>query len=226
MRRLRVLAVVPLVAGLLFAGAATTAAQSGAPVIPGVPSLNLPYVDAGFPCGAPFQNNNSPTTQGGQNQDYPVTDDSFVFLMPTMTMVPTLPGGPLGQGLDLNYMKCFFHYRDGTAYNAPYMEKNFRCSFGDPYVVPAANSQPQPYHVFDHSMLIVRDTFAILMCWGTSTCQLAPATSSQTCCDAASVTGQPACAPVGQSSVISSAARRTVVAAARPASRTVGRRLS
>ena len=50
MRRLRILTIIPLVAGLLFAGAATTAAQSGAPVIPSVPGMgDLPFVDAGFP---------------------------------------------------------------------------------------------------------------------------------------------------------------------------------
>jgi hypothetical protein len=77
------------------------------------------------------------------------------------TTVPVLPGAQMGQGMDLSFMKCFFHYDAGTVINAPYMSKDFKCSFGDP------NSQPPPFHVFEHSMLIVRDEFAILLCWGT-----------------------------------------------------------
>jgi len=225
MRRLRVLTVIPLVAGLLFAGAATTAAQSGAPVIPGVPSVNLPYVDAGFPCFFPKIKRPAPAPTSS-SQDFPVTDDSFVFLMPsTQAALPGLPGAQMGQGMDLSFMKCFFHYDDGTVLDAPYMAKDFRCSFGDPYVVPAASSQPQPFHVFEHSMLIVRDEFAILMCWGTSTCQVQVGTNSQTCCDVATVANEPQICPPTQGSSTTSAARRTALAAARPASRAVDRRL-
>jgi len=225
MGRLRVLTAIPLVAGLLFAGAASTAAQSGAPVIPGVPSMNLPYVDAGFNCFSPEDNAPSGT------EEQLVTDESFVFLMSQATSsLPSIPGAVMGQGMDLNFMKCFFHYRHGTVPDAPYVGSADFCAYppkgSGPPPAPTANGHPRPYHVFAHSKFIVRDTFAILMCWGTSTCQLAPVTSSQTCCDAATVTGQPACAPVGQSSVTNSAARPTVVAAARPASRTVRRRLT
>ena len=163
MRPLRVLTAIPLVAGLLFAGAATASAQS-APVIPSVPGLgNLPYVNAGFPCWFP-QTEERPTTN---TQIGPgATDESFVFLMPsTQTTVPSQPG--MGQLPDLSFMKCFFHYPDGTVYNAPYMDHGFPCSYSNEPDAPVSSSQGPVYHQFAHSTLIVRDMFAILLCWGT-----------------------------------------------------------
>jgi hypothetical protein len=224
MGRLRVLTAIPLVAGLLFAGAASTAAQSGAPVIPGVPSMNLPYVDAGFNCFSPEDNAPSGT------EEQLVTDESFVFLMSQATSsLPSIPGAVMGQGMDLNFMKCFFHYRHGTVPDAPYVGSADFCAYppkgSGPPPAPTANGHPRPYHVFAHSRFIVRDTFAILMCWGTSTCQVQVGTNSQTCCDVATVANEPQICPPTQGSSTTSAARRTALAAARPASRTVDRRL-
>ena len=169
MRRLRVLTVIPLVAGLLFAGAATAAAQPGAPVIPGVPSLNLPYVDAGFPCEFPRFTD---SFKVANTNDWPVTDDSFVFLMPqTVLGVPAQPGAVMGQGMDLSFMKCFFHYREGTVSGVPVTDWGFPCTYptldGVTPVTPTGG-HPIVHHDFAHSMFVVRDTFAILLCWGTA----------------------------------------------------------
>ena len=165
MRRLRVLTVVPLVAGLLFAGAATTAAQSGAPVIPGVPSMNLPYVDAGFPCEWPRETLRPALTTASDNIG--ATDESFVFLMSQATSsLPSLPGAVMGQGMDFNFMKCFFHYHHGVE-GPSRMEQGFYCAYNSQPNSPISSGRPFFRHIFEHSKLIVRDEFAILLCWGT-----------------------------------------------------------
>ena len=164
MRPLRVLTAIPLVAGLLFAGAATAAAS--APGIPSVPGIgSLPYIDAGFPCSSPAENG------GPGTETQLVTDESFVFLMPSQNQPPAPAQPGMGQLPDLNFMKCFFHYPDGTVPDAPYMSKDDFCVYpprinsGAP--TTTTNGQSVPYQVFAHSTFIVRDTFAILLCWGT-----------------------------------------------------------
>ena len=166
MRRLRILTAIPLVAGLLFAGAATASAQTGIPGIPSVPGLgDLPYVNAGFPCFWPDTVGDSPTLT---SDNIGATNDSFVFLMSSQTQppAPTQPG--MGQLPDLSFMKCFFHYSEG-AESPSRIQKNFFCDYRSGSTSPISSGQQVVYHVFEHSTLIVRDQFAILLCWGTAT---------------------------------------------------------
>ena len=169
MRRLRILTAIPLVAGLLFAGAATTAAQSGVPGIPSVPGLgSLPYVNAGFPCEFPQIVDEFRVTNP---QDWPVTDESFVFLMQSQTQTPSPNPPGMGQLPDLSFMKCFFHYPQGAVTGVPVTDHGFPCAYPTDNqlnpTTPTANPQV-PFHPFAHSMFVVRDTFAILLCWGTA----------------------------------------------------------
>jgi hypothetical protein len=167
MRRLRILTAIPLVAGLLFAGAATTAAQSS-PIIPSFPGMgDLPYIAAGFTCWFPdVQPSGAPTTNSANESE--VTDDSFVLLTSSTPALPTVPGLPNTPGVDLNFLKCFFHYPEGAIQGAPYVAHGFFCDYRTTDS-PTTTGQPYENHVFAHSTLIVRDEFAILLCWGTRT---------------------------------------------------------
>lgn len=155
MRRLRALAVIPMVAGLLLTGSATASAQPAFPGLPGTGSA--PFIDYGFTCSAPEINEVSFGTVGQRLQ----TTESWVILWPEGTQ-----WSMFGQNQDFNIMKCFFHYPHGTVIGAPYTEKGFRCTY--PSGQPGGPSQPSASHVFANSLFVVRDTFAILICTGTA----------------------------------------------------------
>ena len=154
MRRLRILVAVPLLATLLFAGAAPTSAASptipGLPGLGGLPGLNgAPYINYGFECSAPGAAPVSAQVPSGIT-----TDDSFVILWPTGQTMASI----FGQPQDFNMLKCIFRFdRMTTVRPASVTSNDFRCSYPGPW----------GEHVFAHSVLIVRDTFAILICTGT-----------------------------------------------------------
>jgi len=83
----------------------------------------------------------------------------------TQAALPGLPGAQMGQGMDLSFMKCFFHYDDGTVLDAPYMAKHFKCVYSPEGFDTRVSGDD--IHYFAHRTLIVRDEFAILLCWGT-----------------------------------------------------------
>ena len=95
------------------------------------------------------------------------THDSFVFLMPSTPAVPSQPGPIMGQGMDLSFMKCFFHYPSGAEGQSRTLKDQVICAYPPDHFAGPTNPQDHN-HVFAHSTLIVRDMFAILLCWGTA----------------------------------------------------------
>ena len=103
MRRLRYLLIVPLLAGLVFAGAAPASA------VRTPATIGVPYVNAGFTCWSPDLNQPS----GYQGS-----------LRTTLSFVLLTPGNDA-----LDVMKCLFLYAPGTVHGAPYTRTGFECVY-------------------------------------------------------------------------------------------------
>jgi hypothetical protein len=149
MRRARVFVGIPLLASLLLGGPSAATAQSNAvgPGLSGIPGITIPFFDFGFDCTAPRLDD--------IGTDHVLkTNASFVLLKEQTEF--TSPTGSLMKSHDLSIMKCFFVYPLGTVHGAPYTEHNFRCIYDG----------KGHYHVFAHSVIFVRDTFAIEICKG------------------------------------------------------------
>lgn len=157
MARLRSFAAIALIGSLLLATGGTAAAASSAqatgPVRAAVPGLPIPVIDLGFDCFGPALIGDS-AAQVPQLQ----TKSSFVIVTNSQqTPVSTPFQAPslfLGSG-SVDVMKCFFTYPAGTIRGAPFTRSDFPCSY-----------EGRVFHSFAQSMIIVRETWAVMVCLG------------------------------------------------------------
>ena len=170
MAQLRSFAAIAVVASLLLATAGTATAASSvkatgparAIALPGLPGLpGLPVIDFGFDCFAPFLGDAA--AQVSQLE----TNKSIVILTNTQNPTPSfldVPSMFTGSGW-VDVMKCYFTYPAGTIPGAPFTMRDFYCTYTNDRNVTSTNNG-NVFHVFGESMLIVRDTWALMVCLG------------------------------------------------------------